>query len=121
MMVCVHDRHVILNDLIISIFSPNFSYTGAPLCAKHVGQNVQFPTHWGHLLPVCRGINQWFHQHPRVCPCACVEGPLHTFLKKMLLSHDTEPAVFGREEITLVVATVNHFDDKVENKHISSL
>lgn len=39
----------------------------------------------------------------------------------MLLSHDTEPAVFGREEITLVVATVNHFDDKVENKHISSL
>lgn len=82
MMVCVHERHVILNDLIISIFSPNFSYTGAPLCAKHVGQNVQFPTHWGHLLPVCRGINQWFHQHPRVCPCACVEGPLHTFLKK---------------------------------------
>lgn len=36
------------------------------LCVKHVGQDVQLPAHWRHLLAVRRGVHQWVHQHSRV-------------------------------------------------------
>ncbi|ROI16280.1 Inositol 1,4,5-trisphosphate receptor type 1 [Anabarilius grahami] len=32
---------------------------------QNVGQNVQFPPHRGHLLPVCGGVHQWIYQHFR--------------------------------------------------------
>lgn len=33
---------------------------------NHVGQDVQFPSYWGHMFPVCRGYHQWIYQHFRV-------------------------------------------------------
>lgn len=32
----------------------------------HVGQDVQLPAHWGHLLPIRGRVHQWLHQHIRV-------------------------------------------------------
>lgn len=33
---------------------------------NHVGEDVQFPPHWGHMFPVCRGHHLWIYQHFRV-------------------------------------------------------
>lgn len=46
----------------------SFSSLSCSLCVKHVRQDVQLPTHRGHLLPVRRRIHQWLHQHPGVRP-----------------------------------------------------
>lgn len=50
-----------------------------PTLRNHVGQDVQFPPYWGHMLPVCRGHHLWIYQHIRVSVLILMNVPV-TFL-----------------------------------------
>lgn len=85
-------------------------------CVKHVGQDVQLPAHRRHLLAICRGVHQWFHQHSRVCPlspanfvhvcacaCACLSPLLCTPMSSVCNEEVTVSYILSKQKKSAAV------------------